>query len=60
MPKDKKEKRKTSGMTTAGRARYNQAMKREARDNIDNPDYVQPSPTEWMAKNYPKGLVMGD
>ena len=59
MPKDKK-KKTTSGITTSGRARYNQAMKREARDNIDNSDYVQPSPTEWMAKNYPKGLVMGD
>ena len=51
---DKKPKRKASGVTTHARARYNKAMKQGLRDD---PDFPQPSVTDWVTINYPKGLV---
>lgn len=54
MPEEKKKEKR---ITTTGRARYNNAMKREARDNIGNDDYEQPEIRSWLAANYPKGLV---
>lgn len=50
-------KPRNTGITTLGRIRYNQAMKKEARDNVDNPKYVQPDIRDWLRKNYPEGLI---